>query len=186
MQKQIYTQSLWKVKYILLAGFMALFWFLPFLTQAPMRDETDQNFLDMFLISAIAVSLITALIIWLTMKKSTVAVDLVGCEITTKRPFSQAETKRFEWKNVTSTSIFSQTYYGDGGRVVEHTLRVSVKGRSFDLITRGTVLRRDLVKLMALVNAATPHLSYFWEERWAKETRRVLNRVPPYCKISRS
>jgi hypothetical protein len=186
MQKQIYTQSLWKVKYILLAGFMALFWFLPFLTQAPVRDEADQSFLDMFLISAIAVSLITALIIWLTMKKCTVAVDSVGCEITTKRPFGQAETKSFEWKNVTSTSIYYEIYYGEGGKVVEYTFKVSIRRRSFDLISRGTVLKRDLVKLMALVNAATPHLPYIWEERWAKETRNILNDVPPYCKISRS
>lgn len=186
MQKQIYTQSLWKVKYILLAGFIALFWLFAFLIQVPNPNETGTHILNIFLISAIAVSLISILIIWLTMKKRTVAVDLVGCEITTKRPFSQAETKRFEWKNVTSTSVFSQTYYGEGGRVVEHTFKVSVKGKSFDLITRGTVLKRDLVKLMAAVNAATPHLSYFWEECWAKETRRILNRVPPYCKISRS
>jgi hypothetical protein len=187
MQKQIYTQSLWKVKYILLAGLLGFIWLSGFLFHVPNPNEPDSaGILNIFLISAIAVSLISMLIIWLTMKKCTVAVDLVGCEITTKRPFGQAETKRFEWKNVTSTSIYSQSYYGEGGKVVEHTFKVSIKKRSFDLITRGTVSRQDLVKLMAAVNAATPHLSYFWEERWAKETRNILNEVPPYCKISRS
>src|SRR4028119_1046755 len=107
MQKQIYAQSLWKVKYISLAGFIALFWLFAFLIQVPNPNETGTDILNIFLISAIAVSLISMLIIWLAMEKRTIAIDLVGCEITTKRPFGQAETKRFEWENVTSTSVFS-------------------------------------------------------------------------------
>lgn len=187
MQKQIYTQNLWKVKYILLAGLLGFIWLVGFLFHVPNPNEPgSEDIVNMFLISGIAVSLISMLIIWLTMKKCTVAVDLVGCEITIKRPFGQAETKCFEWKNVTSTSIYTRTYHGEGGKVVEHTFKASIRKRSFDLITRGTASRRDLVKLMAMVNAATPHLPYIWEERWAKDTRNILNEVPPYCKISRS
>ena len=120
------------------------------------------------------------------MKKRTIAVDFVGCEITTSRPFGQSQTERFEWKNVTSTSILSQSYETDGGSKEEHTFKVSATGKSIDLITRGTFLRRDLVKLMATVNAATPHLPYIWEECRKNETRRILDTVTPYCKISRS
>ena len=198
MQKQIYTQSLMKVKYILTAGFLEIFFVWMFLDEFlnPSETGTDSTAIfptsEIVLISGITIpltliliTLTLILIIWLTMKKRIIAVDLVGCEVTTSRPFSQPQTERFEWKNVTSTYIVSQTQEGEGGSVEEHTFKVSTKGKSIDLITRGTVLRRGLVELMATVNAATPHLPYIWKECRTKESRRILYTIPPYCKISR-
>ena len=187
MQKQIYTQSLMKVKYILLAGLFGLLFVLAFLVQAPNPNETGTNVVAVFLICGIATALTTILIIWLTMKKTTIAVDLIGCDVKTSRPVGQSQTKRFEWKDVNSTSIFSKTHTVslEGDTIKEHTFKVVVKGKSIDLITRGTVLRRDLVKLTAAVNAATPHLPYVWEECRTNETRRILDTISPYCKISR-
>jgi hypothetical protein len=93
MQKQIYTQSLMKVKYILTAGFLEIFFVWMFLDEFlnPSETGTDSTAIfsisEIVLISGIAIpltliliTLTLILIIWLTMKKRIIAVDLVSSD----------------------------------------------------------------------------------------------------------
>jgi hypothetical protein len=191
MQKRIYTQTLWKATYLLLAAGITLFFSMFLLVEfirypLASSDANADFFLICFLASGVAIGLIATLVIWLKMEKRTTAVDSVGFELTISRPFTQPQTERFEWKNVNSVAIVSETYQGESKNIVLYTLKVFTKGKATVLLTRGKIFRRDLLELMAAVNAATPQRRYTWEPCQMAGDRKVLNTVGLFCQISRN
>jgi len=187
MEKRVYRENPLKVAVrvvgaviALLAGSFLLFTFV--LPSAPSRRGIS---VDMVILSLpIGVMLLTLLVAWLVIKKRTVTIDASGCEVFAKRPGSsgQFETERFLWHDVTGTFLRSETFTIRNSTQTNYLFGVYANGREFFLMER-TFLDENLKNLIADVNRATPHLGYAWEECRADETRRILEAVPPFCKV---
>jgi len=187
MEKRVYRESPLKVAVIVVAGvigFMlfALFLFTYVFPSAPSTPSENMGGIIGFG-SAIGIMLLTLLILWLTIKKRAITVDLTGCEVVLKRPFGQPETERFLWKDVSAVNIRSQSYTIRNSTQTNYVFSVIADGQAIYLMDK-TFLTQNLKGLVADVSAATKHLLYAWEECRPNETRPILETAAPFCKIS--